>query len=75
MLFLHFCLVSSPNISKISFSRQVKIIVLFSEKSKSKLSEFYLKTSKIICKWGKQNNLISNQKQDFDFSEKKKDLI
>ncbi len=41
-----FCLVSSPNIWKIlnqeAFSGQVQIIVLFSEKNKSKFSEFFL---------------------------------
>ncbi len=48
--------------------------LMLKKRLKSKLSEFFLKTSKIICKWGKQNNLISNRKQDFDltffFSEK-----
>ncbi len=67
--YLDFCLVSSQDIQKFlnreGFSRQVKIIVLFSEKNKSKLSEFLLETSKIICQWGKQNNLISNRKQDY----------
>ncbi len=43
------------------FSRQVKINVL-SEKNKSKLSEFLLETSKIICQWGKKNHLMSNRK-------------
>ncbi len=54
-----FCLVFSQNIKKFlnqeGFSRQVKLIVLFSEKNKSKLSEFLLETSKIFYQWGKQN--------------------
>ncbi len=49
MLFLDF---SSQNIYKLlnqeGFSRQVKIIVLFSEKNMSKLSEFLLETKIII---------------------------
>ncbi len=68
MLFLlRFSLVSSQNIYKFlnqeGFSRRVKL-VLFSEKN-SQLSEFLLETSKIICQWGKKNNLMSNRKQDY----------
>ncbi len=69
---LDFCLDSSPDIKKIwnqeGFSRQIKMIVLFLEKNKSKLSFlllllffvflYFLETSKIICQWGKQNNLV-----------------
>ncbi len=40
------------------FSRQVKIIVLFSEKTSQKISEFLLETSKIICQWGKKNYFV-----------------
>ncbi len=43
----------------------LKIVVLFSEKNKSKLNEFLLRISKIICQRGKQNNVISNRKQDY----------
>ncbi len=38
------------------------MIVLLSEKNNSKLSEFLLRTSKIICQWGKQNKSYLKQK-------------
>ncbi len=63
-----FCLVFSPNIYKFlnqeEFSRWIKI-VLFSVKKKKVKNEFLLRMIKIICHWGKQNNLISNRKQDY----------
>ncbi len=60
---LSFCLVSSPNIeeylNKEAFSWLVIIIVLFSEKNNSKLSDFFFKTSKII--------LFQTRNDYFDF--------
>ncbi len=37
---------------------EVNNIVLFSEKKEKVKIEFLLETSKIICQWGKQNNLV-----------------
>ncbi len=48
----------------------LRFFVLFPaqiSKNKSNLSEFLLRTSRIICQWDKENNLISNRKQDYLF--------
>ncbi len=48
----------------------LRFFVLFPakiSKNKSHLSEFLLRTSRIICQWDKENNLISNRKQDYLF--------
>ncbi len=41
--------------------KSVKYFFVVFRKNKSKLSEFLLRTSKIICQWCKQNNIISNR--------------